>query len=190
MLIKRSILEGIQGGRITLAFRRWKRPTVKAGGQLRTRVGVLEILSVREVSSESITEEQAAASGAASCADLRDQLHSREGQVYEIRLRYAGEDPRIALRERSVTLDEWEGLRSRLERMDRRSTDGPWTQRTLELISSHPGVRAVDIAASIGSEKKPFKARVRRLKELGLTESLKIGYRLSPRGESVLHLLK
>jgi hypothetical protein len=32
----------------------------------------------------------------------------------------------------------------------------------------------------------PFKRRVRQLKELGLTESLEVGYRLSPRGRTVL----
>lgn len=31
-----------------------------------------------------------------------------------------------------------------------------------------------------------FKQDVRKLKELGLTESLEIGYRLSPRGKSVI----
>jgi len=31
-----------------------------------------------------------------------------------------------------------------------------------------------------------FKRRVRQLKELGLTESLEVGYRLSPRGRAVL----
>ena len=30
----------------------------------------------------------------------------------------------------------------------------------------------------------PFKRNVRKLKELGLTESLEVGYRLSPRGEA------
>jgi hypothetical protein len=32
----------------------------------------------------------------------------------------------------------------------------------------------------------PFKLDVRKLKELGLTESLPVGYRLSPRGEFLL----
>jgi hypothetical protein len=45
---------------------------------------------------------------------------------------------------------------------------------------------AADIAASIGREKLPFKADVRKLKELGLTESLDVGYRLSPRGRAFL----
>jgi hypothetical protein len=36
----------------------------------------------------------------------------------------------------------------------------------------------------------PFKLDVRKLKELGLTESLRPGYRLSPRGETVLGWLR
>ena len=35
-------------------------------------------------------------------------------------------------------------------------------------------------------EKAVFKSRVRKLKALALTESLEVGYRLSPRGEAVL----
>jgi hypothetical protein len=56
----------------------------------------------------------------------------------------------------------------------------------LEAIRERPGVRAPDLAASFGRETRPFKADVRKLKELGLTESLPVGYRLSPRGEAVL----
>ena len=41
------------------------------------------------------------------------------------------------------------------------------------------------IAAMFGRETLPWKSQVRRLKELGLTESLPIGYRLSPRGRQV-----
>jgi hypothetical protein len=47
-------------------------------------------------------------------------------------------------------------------------------------------MRAEDLAHSVGREKMPFKLDVRKLKELGLTESLTTGYRLSPRGWSVL----
>jgi hypothetical protein len=47
-------------------------------------------------------------------------------------------------------------------------------------------VRAADLAASVGREKHPFKLDVRKLKELGLTESLEVGYRLSPRGRAVM----
>ena len=47
-------------------------------------------------------------------------------------------------------------------------------------------MRAADLAPELGLERLPFKARVRRLKELGLTESLERGYRLSPRGAAYL----
>ena len=46
------------------------------------------------------------------------------------------------------------------------------------------GVRAADLARELGTETLVFKRDVRKLKELGLTESLAIGYLLSPRGES------
>ena len=41
-----------------------------------------------------------------------------------------------------------------------------------------------------GQEKMPFKVNVRKLKRLGLTESLDVGYRLSPRGAVVLSALR
>jgi hypothetical protein len=59
----------------------------------------------------------------------------------------------------------------------------------LELIAAQPEVRAVELAAELGQEKLPFKRDVRKLKELGLTESLNPGYRLSPRGRAVLREL-
>ncbi|WP_225771433.1 hypothetical protein [Inquilinus sp. Marseille-Q2685] len=37
-----------------------------------------------------------------------------------------------------------------------------------------------------GREIAAFKTDVRKLKALGLTESLKVGYRLSPRGRALL----
>ena len=54
----------------------------------------------------------------------------------------------------------------------------------LGLIADRPGTRAPDLAASLGRETARFKADVRKLKELGLTESLEVGYRLSPRGRA------
>jgi hypothetical protein len=56
----------------------------------------------------------------------------------------------------------------------------------LRLIEARPGERAADLARSLGRETLPFKRDVRKLKELGLTESLEVGYRLSPRGRSFL----
>jgi hypothetical protein len=41
MLFRRDILEGIAAGRVTLAFRRWRRAPPAEGSSLRSPVGVL-----------------------------------------------------------------------------------------------------------------------------------------------------
>ena len=56
----------------------------------------------------------------------------------------------------------------------------------LRLIGEREAVRAGDLADELGMERLAFKADVRKLKALGLTESLGIGYRLSPRGQAWL----
>lgn len=85
--------------------------------------------------------------------------------------------------------DELAQLRAKLDRMDQRAADGPWTRSTLQLIADRPEVRAGDLADAVGRERLAFKADVRKLKALGLTESLLVGYRLSPRGRAVLDRL-
>ena len=56
----------------------------------------------------------------------------------------------------------------------------------LRAIAARPATRAADLAAGFGRETQPFKLDVRKLKNLGLTISLEVGYRLSPRGEAYL----
>lgn len=186
MLIKRDILERIAAGEIDRLYRRWKRPTVKSGGSLKTAVGVLAIESVEPVAMSSLRAADARRAGYPSLAELRRQLASREGTVYQIAVTLAGPDPRIALRQTPLDAAGAAEIIARLGRMDRASTRGAWTARTLRMIADNPGVRAADLAESEGLTKKLFKPRVRRLKELGLTESLEVGYRLSPRGRSLL----
>jgi hypothetical protein len=77
-------------------------------------------------------------------------------------------------------------MAERLRRLDARAAGGPWTFRTLELIRSHPGLRAGDLCRLAGQDRDRFKSNVRKLKSLGLTESLETGYRLSPRGEALV----
>jgi len=55
-------------------------------------------------------------------------------------------------------------------------------------IDQHPARRAGDLADMAGRERLAFKADVRKLKGLGLTQSLEVGYRLSSRGEAYLRL--
>lgn len=187
MLIKRSNLQRLVDGSATLAFRRWRKPTVRAGGRLTTELGVLAVEAIEQVGDDALTEESARQAGFDSLAELLDLLRP-EGDLYRIRLRYVGPDPRISLRE-SDQLDEvdLQGVVERLEAMDRHKA---WVRPTLDLIERHPGRGALDLAAELGREAKQFKANVRRLKALGLTESLAVGYRLSPRGGVVLAALK
>jgi hypothetical protein len=113
-------------------------------------------------------------------------LDDRPGDLYRIELQWAG----VILGWRCAktpSLDEAEiaEMRRRLARMDSRA-DSPWTWQTLRLIEANPGVVSTDLAASMGLERAYFKQRVRRLKEMGLTESLEVGYRISPRGQALL----
>ena len=184
MLFPLTTLRAIEAGEVTLAFRRWRRPTVRAGGTLRTRVGVLAIESVEPVFEQAITDADARRAGAAGREELIAGLRP-EGTLYRIEFRLAGPDPRIALRERTdMDAGERAVIDARLARLDAASRHGPWTARVLELIARRPATRAPDLAAELGRETAPFKADVRKLKELGLTESLERGYRLSPRGRA------
>ena len=65
----------------------------------------------------------------------------------------------------------------------------PWASRYLQLVADQPGIVSRVLAPPVDADVPPFKRRVRQLKELGLTESLEVGYRLSPRGGAVLERL-
>jgi len=187
MLLRQATLTGIQKGTITQSFRKWKRPTVKAGGTLVTRIGLLSIHVVDKINLEDLTEKDAMEAGYSELGALLSELENRpEGQLYRIRFELTGPDPRIALREMIPVEAELGELLKKLSRMDARSATGPWTQTVLEMIRQRPAERAGNLAADFGQEKLEFKARVRRLKALGFTESLSIGYKLSPRGVAVL----
>jgi hypothetical protein len=185
VLLRKDTLEGIARGEITVAFRWWTRPTVKAGGHLQTVVGRLAILSVERTTQAAVTVEDARRAGFQSKAALLKAFPRKPGsRLYRVEFAVAGEDPRIALRERAEFDDgEVEEISRRLARYDKPS---PWTRTTLELIQQHPAVRAGDLAQELGQERLRFKANVRKLKALGLTESLEVGYRLSPRGRAYL----
>ena len=190
MQIPQRFHAGLADGSVTLAFRRWRKPAAKAGGRQRTPIGELAVDAVDPVETDAITEADARAAGYRDRAELLGELARfgpEDGTTYRIALHLAGPDPRVALRERAeVTDDEWAQVAARLERLDRAGRHGPWTATVLRLIAERPAVRAPDLAASLGRETAPFKTDVRKLKEMGLTESLEVGYRLSPRGRTVL----
>ncbi len=184
MLFKQEHWAGLTDGTITVAFRRWKRPNAKAGNRVRFVGGYLMVDDVRVVDESVITKADARKAGFASLAALQSQLAEfGDGDLYRVALHWDGEDERVALREDDDLSDEdIEAISAKLARLDKASIRGPWTAATLSLIAERPGVRAPDLAASLGLETLVFKRDVRKLKTLGLTESLKVGYRISPRG--------
>ena len=179
---------GLASGEITVAFRSWKRPMVKVGGTLITPAGQLAIDSVEPVDPSAITEADARRAGAADADEIRGWLRADEGRrTYRVAFHLVGEDPRIALRESAdLSDDERAELRRKLDGYDQRSPTGPWTTSTLEAIRDRPAVVSTELAEALGIERPPFKLNVRKLKALGLTESLEVGYRLSPRGAAYL----
>jgi hypothetical protein len=187
VLISPATAQGIADGSVTLAFRRWDRPRVKPGGTQRTVAGVVRFDSVEEVDPDSLTEDDAARAGARSLAELLRLLSRRDAaHVYRMEVCLAGADPRVALREQDeLSDDDRRAVDDRLDRWDA-ARGAPWTRQYLRLIAENPGVRAPDLAASLGRETLPFKLDVRKLKELGLTRSLPVGYEISPRGRAYL----
>jgi hypothetical protein len=173
---------GLADGTVTVALRRWKRPTVKAGGTLQSPGGLLAIDEVEAIDTDKMTVDDARAAGFSDVAAAVAALRA-EGQLYRVRFHRIGDDPRVELRQRA-DFDEVElkKLKAALARL-------PWADPVLRLIGQHPGVVSTTLATQLGMDRAEFKPRVRRLKTLGLTESLKVGYRLSPRGSALLDRL-
>ncbi|NNU63368.1 helix-turn-helix domain-containing protein [Ochrobactrum soli] len=187
MLFKKHVLEGIEEGRISLAFRRWTKPTVRAGGSLRTAIGILAIESVEPFRQDDISREDARRAG----FDTREALFAEldkgcGGTLYRVGFHLFGPDPREALRRQDqLSAEELATLQRRLASLDQRSQSGAWTAKAIHLIGGRDGRTAGEIAENLGIDKPTVKRRIRQLKELGLTESLQSGYRLSERGRAI-----
>lgn len=194
MLIKNLTIDRIKAGELSLLFRRWKKAGVKAGGTQMTQKGILAIDSVDVVTAPRITEADARAAGFETKRDLLSHLAEREGEhteIYRIAVRFAGEDPRKELRRQAdLSADEIADIISKLRKLDAGSKRGNWTQLYLQMIHDQPNTHAAILAGQIGLDIPRFKPWVRKLKALGLTESLRPGYRLSPRGLKVLDAMR
>ncbi|MDY6808345.1 MAG: hypothetical protein SW127_04935 [Actinomycetota bacterium] len=191
MLLPARVAQGVADGSVDLAFRRWKVARVRAGSTFLSSVGVIEIRSVRQVDVDEISDDEARRAGFPTAAASIGKLRRTDDPVFRIELRWAGPDPRIALRaDDELSDDDVADLRTRLQRLDDRSSHGPWTRATLQIIARRPAVVSTELAAELGRPRADFKLDVRKLKNLGLTRSLDVGYELSPRGRALLPLLE
>ncbi|MGZ4689515.1 MAG: hypothetical protein ACXVKA_09170 [Acidimicrobiia bacterium] len=193
MLFEARFRDGVHDGSVTVTFRRWKRCQAVAGHRYRTAVGIIEVESVDVVDASKITNADARRSGYPSAAAVIGDLRGTEDlPIYRVRFHAVhGPDPRDELAATAaLTDDEVAELDRRLTRLDNASSSGPWTRATLAIIDEHPAVRAGDLATHLGRDRDPFKLDVRKLKNLGLTLSLDVGYHLSPRGREYLKRTK
>jgi hypothetical protein len=175
----------VASGEITVTWRLWKYAHVKAGKTYATGFGgALEIEDVRAVRAADITEIDAHEAGHPDAASLIEFARSHTGRevsedtlLYRVQFHYTlrePEKPRYSLEE----------IEKRLGRLDAASKFGPWTRQTLRLIEENPGVVSRHLAPEVGQPRDDFKLNVRKLKELGLTISLDIGYELSELGQT------
>jgi hypothetical protein len=194
MLFAGSDKEGVESGKITAAYRRWAEPRVAEGRIYRTNAGRIEIDSVRRVNPELISDydDDIFAADRGNARDVRRRLRGNEDwPTFLIKFHLVeGPDPREEL---AATADlspaDLEDLTVRLAKLDELSRHGAWTTATLRQIQAKPHTRAGDLAAEVGRDTASFKLDVRKLKNLGLTYSLEVGYEISPRGTAYLDSL-
>jgi hypothetical protein len=189
VLINQATAQGIADGTITLVLRRWDAPRAKVGGTQRTSAGTIRIDDVVERPPRyRVTAAQARAAGFPDARSAQAELDRRPAKhTYLISVSYLAPDerPDLAADDR-LTPDDVAAISGRLARWDASGT--PWTRQYLEMIGGNEAVRAPDLAERVGLDVPRFKRRVRQLKGLGLTISLDVGYRLSPRGRAYLVL--
>jgi len=191
MLFTAATLRGLAEGRVSFTYRRWKVVRPKVGSRFTTSAGVIEVTSITPADEQQLTAQDATEAGFDSVADLVKWCRAKgQGDLYRVGIVLAGPDPRVTLRGQAA-LDPTDlvALNSKLDRLDR-AAEQPWTRSTLRQIERLPAVVSTELAAEAGQERRAYKLRVRRLKTLGLTESLERGYRLSPRGQAYLNTLE
>ena len=199
MLFKARFHAGLRDGSVDRTFRLWSNPKVRLRGQYRfARDGAVEVLAIDLVSLSKVTAREARRAGFSSRAELIAEIERaskrklrRSDQLYRVRLRFVEpQESSAGSKKVTVTASYVSEVVARLLEVDRRSRSGAWTGEVLAWIGRNPKRRAGDLADRLGVERKALKARVRRLKALGLTQSHEVGYELTALGRGVVAKLK
>jgi len=194
MLFQARFKAAIRSGTLSLTYRYWRVPRVRRGAVYRIAPDVAIRITSIDVASR-FNSAEARRAGFETVASLQEYLtrQKRGGDRSLYRIEFerveTPPDPRTQLARQQVDATTQTDVHKRLAAMDVRSTAGPWTTTVLRMIAAAPGTRAAELAAKMKWETTQFKVRVRRLKALGLTESLEVGYRLTPRGHSLLDVM-
>jgi hypothetical protein len=84
MLLKLELLEAIKAGKVDLVFRRWSRPSVKPGGTLKTKLGVMSIGAIDDMDPADVTEADARRAGFRDVAEFRKWLDTmKPGHLFQ-----------------------------------------------------------------------------------------------------------
>ncbi len=182
----------VANGEITVTWRLWKYAHVKPGRLYATGFlfgGAIAVEDVREVRAADVTDADALEVGQPDAAALIEYARSHTGRevtadtvLYRVQFHFETEAPPKP--EYSL-----EDVTKRIARLDKASRTGPWTLQTLRLIEENPGVVSRHLAPQMGMHRDDFKVNVRKLKGLGLTLSLPVGYELTELGQSCLDSL-
>lgn len=188
MILTDRVARGVASGEVDRVFRRWAVARVRAGSTLHTTAGIVEIVRVDRIELQDISNDDARSAGERDIPALAATLRGSErDSVFRISVRYVGPDDRVALSDRAELSEQDIGeVSAALARLDRASRRGAWTSAVLAAVAGHQGCRAAELATLLGRDKESLKLDVRKLKNLGLTRSLNVGYEISPRGAAYL----
>ena len=191
MLFNADTAMRIRGGEITVSLRKWKRPQARVGGVYYLRPdGAVEVTSMSETRLRDLPEDDLRLAGFLDRASVGSALVAGEDDlVWVVRFDFHASLTRPVPDRGQVDDRELELLIRKLARKDQNSADGPWTQATLAMIGDQPGTVSTRLAEQLGRDRLELKRDVRKLKSLGLTISLDVGYRLSDKGRAVLDRL-
>ena len=180
--------DAVATGQITVTFRLWKRLHTKVGGRYTVGPVVIEVDAIEMIPFHAVTKRDIKLAGASSRDALRERA-AHAGPIDDDTLVYRIEFHVVGAKPTEVAApfdDEHVALvNAKLDAMDARSKTGAWTRATLRLIGENEGMVSTDLAAQLHRPRMEFKADVRKLKAFGLTESLEVGYRLTPLGRRI-----
>lgn len=189
MILKDRIAQQVADGTVTRVYRRWSTARIREEATFISTVGEIRVTRVEVVDFSALVDDDAVKAGYETLGDLAETFRGDEAfPIYRIDLEWVGEDPRVLLANQSaLSPSDLNEVRTRLQRFDRASSHGAWKEETLRAIAASPGKRAEELRGRL--PKDVFKRNVQKLKALGLTNSLPVGYELTPRGRTVTDAL-
>jgi hypothetical protein len=101
MLFTKKLRTRVKSGEVTASVRIWKTPRVKAGSHYRLDEGHIEVISIRQIVWEDLTDKLARDTGFKNLVDmLKTAKHGSGQNVYHVRFQYAAGPARPATENR------------------------------------------------------------------------------------------